>query len=196
MKEQKNLQRLIESNLEKAELVLEIKSSIVDKMQRNAELLSNMRVDILGPLVDRIKAEHGLEEAEAFKNNISGLIAHAVDTLMDVKDKISTETLRLTGDITSGPDVSELGAESTVPAAPAAEIPAFDFNDDADLPPLDEPVPQDRAVKESAKPQRLGMMIESVSGRTGNKYFNNAAEMNKWMVENRSKIKRVVKVLK
>lgn len=193
MKEQKNLKRLIESNLEKAELVLEIKSSIVDKMQRNAELLSNMRVDILGPLVDRIKAEHGLEEAEAFKNNISGLIDHAVDTLMDVKDKISTETLRLTGDITSGPDVSELGSDGS--DAPA-DIPSFDFNDDADLPALEEPVPQEREFKESAEPKRLGMMIESTSGRKGNKYFNNAEEMNKWVNENRSKIKRVVKILK
>lgn len=188
MKEQKNLQRLIESNLEKAELVLEIKSSIVDKMQRNAELLSNMRVDILGPLVDRIKAEHGLEEAEAFKNNISGLIAHAVDTLMDVKDKISTETLRLTGDITSGPDVSELGSTE-----PAPEVPSFDFEADAELPALEEPVAQDRAVKES---RRLGMMIESTSGRTGNKYFASAQEMNQWINENRSKIKRVIQILK
>lgn len=134
MKDTKNLQRLIESNIEKAELVLEIKNSIVDKMQRQAELLSNMRVDILGPLVDRIKAEHGLDEAEAFKNNISGLIDHAVDTLMDVKDKISTETLRLTGDITGGPEVSDLGAgDFDAGSTDVGDVPSFDMDSDAGL---------------------------------------------------------------
>ena len=196
-----SLIQLTESNIEKAEIVLAVKGEIVDKLQRQAEVINNMGVDVLGPLLDRIKAEHGVEAAESFRNNISGLLDHAVKTIMDVKDKISTETLKLTGDITSSPDVSDLGDDSFDDVSLDVDTPEgdFDFEGDADLGDdvaLPEPTPMDREMKESVKPKRFGIQLESVKGTVGTKYFNSKGEMQSWLTENESKIAKVIKIIK
>lgn len=196
-----NLMQLNESNIEKAEIVLAVKGEIVDKLQRQAEVINNMGVDVLGPLLDRIKAEHGVEAAESFRNNISGLLDHAVKTIMDVKDKISTETLKLTGDITSSPDVADLGADTGMDdISMDVDTPEgdFDFEDDAELGDvaLPEPTPMDREMKESVQTKRFGIQLESVKGTVGNKYFDSKAEMQTWLKENENKIAKVLKILK
>ena len=181
--------QLNESNIEKAEIVLAVKGEIVDKLQRQAEVINNMGVDVLGPLLDRIKAEHGLEAAGSFRDNISGLLEHAVKTLMDVKDQISTETLKLTGDITSSPDVSELGSDDI---DVNVDVPTFDIEDEADF--SDDaipPVPEDRELKESTT-STIGIKMESVKGTVGIKYFSSKKEMRQWLSENEHKVKRVI----
>lgn len=195
----KTLKQLLESNMEKAEIVLAVKGEIVDKLQRQAEVINNMGVDVLGPLLDRIKAEHGVEAAAAFKNEISGYLDTAVKTIMDVKDRISTETLKLTGDITGSPDVADLGAGDFDNVDVEAETPSFDMEADAGLPDAAdtlsdediEPVPSDREMKESIK--KVGLVLESKSGKIGTKYFSNKQEMQTWLNENQSKIKKVLK---
>lgn len=194
-----NFMVLNESNIEKAEIVLAVKGEIVDKLQRQAEVINNMGVDVLGPLLDRIKAEHGVEAADSFRNNISGLLDHAVKTLMDVKDKISTETLKLTGDITSSPDVSDLGNDDFDDINIDIDGDDFDFESDADLSDdvaLPEPTPIDREMKESVTTKRLGIQLESTKGTVGNKYFNSKEEMKTWLSENENKIAKVIKILK
>lgn len=194
--------QLTESNIEKAEIVLAVKGEIVDKLQRQAEVINNMGVDVLGPLLDRIKAEHGLEHADAFRNNISGLLDHTVKTLMDVKDKISTETLKLTGDITSSPEIADIGgADASMGGEDISvdmESPDFDFEADADFSgdeDLVEPVPADREMRESVKP-RVGVKMESHKGTIGTKFFESKTEMKAWLTENESKVKRVIKIIK
>lgn len=196
--------QLNESNIEKAEIVLAVKGEIVDKLQRQAEVINNMGVDVLGPLLDRIKAEHGVPAADSFRNNISGLLDHAVKTIMDVKDKISTETLKLTGDITSSPAVADLGTEDDlIDDVDSFEDEGFDFESDADLGDdveviddevLAEPTPMDREMKESVK--KFGIQLESVKGTIGNKYFSSKSEMKTWLKENETKIAKVIKVIK
>ena len=195
----KSLKQLLESNMEKAEIVLAVKGEIVDKLQRQAEVINNMGVDVLGPLLDRIKAEHGVEAAESFKNEISGYLDTAVKTIMDVKDRISTETLKLTGDIAGSPDVSDLGAGEFDNVQVDAETPSFDIEADAELPDAGdvlsdddiEPVPDEREMKESVR--KVGLVLESKSGKVGTKYFSNKEEMTTWIAENKSKIKKVLK---
>lgn len=195
----KTLKQLLESNMEKAEIVLAVKGEIVDKLQRQAEVINNMGVDVLGPLLDRIKAEHGVEAAAAFKNEISGYLDTAVKTIMDVKDRISTETLKLTGDITGSPDVADLGAGDFDNVDVEAETPSFDMEADAGLPDAAdtlsdediEPVPTDREMKESIK--KVGLVLESKSGKVGTKYFSSKQEMQTWLNENQGKIKKVLK---
>ncbi|EAZ2022618.1 hypothetical protein BZF66_04800 [Salmonella enterica] len=183
------LVKLTESNIEKAEIVLAVKGEIVDKLQRQAEVINNMGVDVLGPLLDRIKAEHGIESADAFRNNISGLLEQAVKTLMDVKDKISTETLKLTGDITNAPDVSDIGGEDV---SLDIDTPDFDFEGDAEFSDdLVEPVPAEREMRESVKP-RIGLKLESNKGTIGTKFFESKTEAKKWLTENQNKVKRVI----
>lgn len=199
-----SLIQLTESNIEKAEIVLAVKGEIVDKLQRQAEVINNMGVDVLGPLLDRIKAEHGLEHADAFRNNISGLLDHTVKTLMDVKDKISTETLKLTGDITSAPEIADLGGDAGMGGVDDVSMDIggdlggedFDFEADAEFSDdMVEPVPAEREMRESVKP-RIGVKMESHKGTVGTKFFESKTEMKAWLTENESKVKRVIKIIK
>lgn len=185
--------QLNESNIEKAEIVLSVKGEIVDKLQRQSEVINNMGVDVLGPLLDRIKAEQGLDAAQNFSDNVRHLLQHAVQTLMDVKDKISTETLKLTGDITDAPAVSDIGSED-VDIDIAADTPTFDMDADADFEEdiISEPIPTEREMKESFKPTKIGVTMESVKGTVGTKYFSSKKEMTKWLTENEKKVKRVL----
>lgn len=185
--------KLNESNIEKAEIVLSVKGEIVDKLQRQSEVINNMGVDVLGPLLDRIKAEQGLDAAQNFSDSVRHLLQHAVTTLMDVKDKISTETLKLTGDITDGPAVSDIGSED-VDIDIAADTPTFDMGADADFEEdiISEPVPTEREMKESVKPTQIGIKMESVRGTVGTKFFKNKEEMKTWLSENEKKVKRVL----
>lgn len=185
--------QLNESNIEKAEIVLSVKGEIVDKLQRQSEVINNMGVDVLGPLLDRIKAEQGLAAAQNFSDNVRHLLQHAVQTLMDVKDKISTETLKLTGDITDAPAVSDIGSED-VDIDIAADTPTFDMDADADFEEdiISEPIPTEREMKESVKPTKIGVTMESVKGTVGTKYFSSKKEMTKWLTENEKKVKRVL----
>ena len=185
--------QLNESNIEKAEIVLSVKGEIVDNLQRQSEVINNMGVDVLGPLLDRIKAEQGLDAAQNFSDNVRHLLQHAVQTLMDVKDKISTETLKLTGDITDAPAVSDIGSED-VDIDIAADTPTFDMDADADFEEdiISEPIPTEREMKESVKPTKIGVTMESVKGTVGTKYFSSKKEMTKWLTENEKKVKRVL----
>ena len=156
-----------------------------------------MGVDVLGPLLDRIKAEQGLDAAQNFSDSVRHLLQHAVTTLMDVKDKISTETLKLTGDITDGPAVSDIGSED-VDIDIAADTPTFDMGADADFEEdiISEPVPTEREMKESVKPTQIGIKMESVRGTVGTKFFKNKEEMKTWLSENEKKVKRVLGYVK
>ena len=189
--------KLNESNIEKAEIVLSVKGEIVDKLQRQSEVINNMGVDVLGPLLDRIKAEQGLDAAQNFSDSVRHLLQHAVTTLMDVKDKISTETLKLTGDITDGPAVSDIGSED-VDIDIAADTPTFDMGADADFEEdiISEPVPTEREMKESVKPTQIGIKMESVRGTVGTKFFKNKEEMKTLLSENEKKVKRVLGYVK
>ena len=189
--------KLNESNIEKAEIVLSVKGEIVDILPRQSEVITNMGVDVLGPLLDRIKAEQGLDAAQNFSDSVRHLLQHAVTTLMDVKDKISTETLKLTGDITDGPAVSDIGSED-VDIDIAADTPTFDMGADADFEEdiISEPVPTEREMKESVKPTQIGIKMESVRGTVGTKFFKNKEEMKTWLSENEKKVKRVLGYVK
>lgn len=179
---------LVESEIEKAQIVMAVNSEIVEKLQRDAEKIANMKVDVLGPVVDRIKAEHGIEPAEAFRDTVSNLIDQALNSVLQVKDQIYTETLKLTGDIASTPTVeADLGLG-------APEDFEFDDTFTTDDPLEAEPVPAEREVKESAK--RLGFVVESKSGQSGEKYFTSPAAMRKWVIENQSKIKTIHSIIK
>lgn len=175
-----HLLTLVESEMEKAQIVMAVSNEIVEKLQRDAEKIANMKVDVLGPIVDRIKAEHGLAPAEAFRDTIYRLIDQALEAVMHVKDQINTETLKLTGDISSAPSIEQ----------DMGEVDSFDFEDDfsTDEPAL-EPIPVEREVKESVS--KIGIVLESKSGKVGNKYFNDLDEMRTWVHENKNKISKI-----
>lgn len=179
-----------ESNIEKLEIVLAIKSGIADKLQRASEQLMNYSVDVLGPIVDRIKAEEGIEVAEEFQNKVKGILQHASDVVMDAKDQITNETLKLTGDVADNPDVSDIGVDADLSVD--ADTPNFDMDVDASFDDIEEPVPEDRAMKESVQYTQVGIKMESTKGTIGTKYFSTHQEAQKWLKENESKVKKVL----
>ncbi len=208
MTDKNHILMLAESEIEKAQIVMAVNNEIVEKLQRDAEKMGNMKVDILGPIVERIKAEHGLEAADNFRDTITRLIDGALEAVMVAKDQIHTETLKLTGDISSAPGLEqdlgmeaglEMGAEEVADPLGGAEMEMGD--EFAEDPMLDaemdmEAVPAEREMKESAKPKRLGLVLESTKGSLGKKFFDNKEEMRSWLAENESKIAKVHKILK
>ena len=70
---------------------------------------------------------------------------------------------------------------------------AFDFEDEfsTDEPEL-EPLPAEREVKESRK---LGIVVESVKGTMGKKFFENVEQMRSWAKENKDKIAKIHKII-
>lgn len=186
---------LVESEIEKAQIVMAVNSEIVEKLQRDAEKIANMKVDILGPVVDRIKAEHGVDAAEAFRNTISNLLDQALNAVLEVKDKVYTETLKLTGDVASTPGIEEdLGLDED------DSVGEFEFDDSftTDEPSL-EPVPAEREmrdIEESKKSTNLGFIVESITGAIGEKFFSSSEQMKEWIHENKSKIKSIHGIIK
>lgn len=203
MKKARNtLLRLTESEIERAEIVLATRNEIVDKLQRDAEKISNMKVDILSPLVDRVKAEHGLDAANKFRSAIEDELERALATLLDVKDKISTHVLRLTGDISSAPDISSIGNDDAVSDFDIAsdagldDIAAQPVDDvPSDVPDI-EPVPDERDMKESVNNKAFVVVVESVTNVVGKKYGPSEAVLKQWLTENSKKIRSIKEPIK
>lgn len=198
MKQQtyRDVAKLMESEIEKAEIVLATRNEIVDKLQRDAEKLGNMKIDVLSPLTDRIKAEHGLEVAERFQHRVSAILDQALQAVLKAKDEISTETLKLTGDLSSDPAIADLDDGMGVEEVDA-DIPAFDMEADAELDPMaddevdafsDEAMPAEREMKESANPKVTVSLITS-AGKAGKKHFKTMNEMKDWCHTNKNKIR-------
>jgi len=185
----KGIFKLLESEIEKAQIVMAVNAEISSKLQRDAEKIANMKVDVLGPIIDRIKAEHGLKPAEAFRDTVTGILDQALNAVMQAKEQIYTETLKLTGDVGSQSEaVDDLDAEG-------GTFGDFDMGGEfspeedlgADLPA--EPIPADREVKESVR--KYGLVMESKTGKVGTKYFQSKSEMRQWVSENNHKIKSI-----
>ena len=204
MKKARNtLLRLTESEIERAEIVLATRNEIVDKLQRDAEKISNMKVDILSPLVDRVKAEHGLDAANKFRSAIEDELERALTTLLDVKDKISTHVLRLTGDISSAPDIASIGNDDAVGDFDIADNAGLDdiasTTDEVGTGAVDmdvEPVPDERDMKESVDEKAFVVVVESTTKVVGKKYGPSEAALNKWLTENSKKIRSIKEPIK
>lgn len=191
------LVKLLESELQKSEIVMGTRSEIVDKLQRDAEKIGNMKIDILGPLVTKVKAEYGVAKAEEFNRNVGEYLDQALTVIMDIKDKIDTETLKLSGDIDQTNDLGmDLGMDEDVPEMDFGDT----FGDDDLEAELDaevesEVMPVGREEKMESI-QKFGIVVESISGNLGKKMFNNQEEFKEWKKLYESKIKRVVKIIK
>ena len=151
---------LLESELEKSQIIIAARSQIVDELQDMAEKISVMKVAKLGPIVERIKAEKGLKESQAFSALVSGELGSLLDLIMEAKDHIDTAILELTGDIIGGieadieePEIAEHSAEEAEDAAEEAE----------DAVESDEAYAEERMKKESKEYQVRGL-FETANG--------------------------------
>ncbi len=123
------LATLMESELDKAELVLAVKG-ISDELQSVAEKVAKMEVDEIMPILDSLKAAFGPEMAESFSNVTSQNLRNLVEAIKTAKDAIGNEILRLEG-AAGGGTVNDMAMTDMAPPAPEAPAaPAADMGGD------------------------------------------------------------------
>ncbi len=147
----KTIAFLIESELEKAEVVLAAKS-MTDTIQKMAETVAKMEAEDLMPLNDPIREFFGPEVANTFGETVANKLRELTQTLSETKNAISDEIARMQGESVAAPadnlegmddtalapepeeasdeDMAEMGADMDVPAPEAApEAPRFSDED-------------------------------------------------------------------
>lgn len=92
-----NLATLLESELERAELILAAKD-LNDKLQKMAEDLAKMQADAM-PLSDNMKASFGPEHASDFESSVTQAIQNSLQAIRVAKDEVNTAILRVEGKI-------------------------------------------------------------------------------------------------
>lgn len=178
----KGLSYLIESELEKAEVVLAAKS-ITDTIQKMAETAAKMEADDLMPLNDPIREYFGPEAAAAFSEGVAGKIRELVKVISDTKNAISDEIARMQGELSGEPsndlatmDGDEAGTDETGGDSDLdLELPADDSDADAD----EAPVPAPAEPIEAPKFDDDGMGSLKAAGRARKE----SVESNKPMLE-------------
>lgn len=105
-----SLSYLIESELEKAEVILAAKD-IADKVARMAETLAKVEGEDIMPMSDALRAAFGPETADAFVEKVVGGLRDAVKDLTDTKDMVAGEVDRLER-ILNGEDVTDMAADA------------------------------------------------------------------------------------
>jgi|TARA_R110000764_G_scaffold119458_2_gene207193 hypothetical protein len=101
-----------------------------DELQKMVERVAEMQVQDLIPLVDAMKAELGMEQAEAFNNAADTALGGLLDTVKATKEAVENAIL---------------GAQGIAPAVDM-EMPAADIGvDDVDMTGMDADAPDDDA---------------------------------------------------
>ncbi len=111
----KNLSYLIESELEKAEVVLAAKS-ITDAIQKMAETAAKMEAEDIMPLNDPIRDHFGPEAAAAFATAATEKVRALVQALGDAKNGISDAIARMNGEMSGEPnnDLATMDADANM----------------------------------------------------------------------------------
>jgi len=99
----KNLSKLFESEMEKAEIALAVRD-ISDKLQKVASDLSRTSVDDVPAIVERIKASHGVDAGNNFGTKVTEKINELIQVVLDSKSSVDDQALVLSGDA-SGDDL-------------------------------------------------------------------------------------------
>ena len=116
---------ILESEIEKAEIVLAVKA-ITDELQSMTEKLSKMQIEDVSAITERLKAEHGVQEGDQFQQEMTGFLQTAVQSLTATKGAIDNKALEISG------DQQAAGMASTAPAeVPGGTEPGL--NDKEDL---------------------------------------------------------------
>lgn len=146
--ENKSFKFLVESEIEKAELVLAVKA-MTDELQTMAEKISKMQVEDISAITERIKAEFGVPNGDAFQADVSAILQNALSSLQTTKAAIDNKALVLSGDQVEAemiPDVDTTDLSSETEETPEEDI--FAGHEGAAGP---DEEPLGRAKKESVK---------------------------------------------
>ena len=147
-KNTRGVARLIESEIEKVEIVLAAKS-IPDTLQKMAEDLAKIEADDVMPLLDQMKAALGPQATNRFSQAVTAKVRELLDTVKLTKDAIDVEITNLEN-IANG----EPGNDMAMDAAPEMDGPPAPPASDVgtNVPPAsDEDVPADNLAMDDFK---------------------------------------------
>jgi len=129
-------QHLMESEMGKSEAILAAKD-MVDSIQDMVEKVSKMQVEQLPALIDTIRDQIGMAEADNFKSSMSGLLTSISQELAQARETADTSARQLAGEDMGGmgmpgaaPMGGDMGMAGAEPAAPSLGEPS---DLDADL---------------------------------------------------------------
>jgi len=127
--------RLTESELERAELILNAKA-ISDRLQKMAEDLAKIEADDLMPLIDPMRTAFGQQVADQFNRVVTEKSRAAMEAIKSAKDGVGIEISRLESSM-GGKGTSDMAMdlpapEPEMPAAPAGGEPSEPSLDDVE----------------------------------------------------------------
>jgi hypothetical protein len=115
---------LIESEMEKAEVIM-VAKSVVQKLQKSAEDLAKIEGTDIMPAMEALKTAFGVEQATAFQQAVSEQLRNAVNALTAAKDSIgqhvNTFEGNLEGETTNDMATMDDGMGAAAPADPMAD---------------------------------------------------------------------------
>ena len=142
------IKKLLEQEVEKAEIVIAAKS-IVDELQNMIEDLGKLQNDELGAIVDQMSYQYGGDAAANFNTAVASQLESLLGSIKAAKEAVNNEVLVLTGespaptDGMSAPadDLGDMGTDIEGPADDL-EMPADDLTggDDSASGPEEEPL--------------------------------------------------------
>jgi hypothetical protein len=103
----KTIAYLIESELEKAEVVIAAKG-ISDSIQKIAETVAKIESNDLMPLSDPIREQYGAQQADSFYDEVSKVLRELTEKLSAAKNSIGDSILRLQGEEVESNDLSDM----------------------------------------------------------------------------------------
>ena len=132
-----NKQQLImESEMGKSQAILAAKD-MVDSVQDMLEEVSKMQNEQMPALLDTIRDQIGMEQADAFKAAVEPLLANMSQQLSSARGTADTAARALAGEQVAQPMAMGMGAGAAPGAVPGAmpdgtEMPAADMGSDMD----------------------------------------------------------------
>ena len=128
-----NKQQLImESEMGKSQAILAAKD-MVDSIQDMLEEVSKMQNEQMPALLDTIRDQIGMEQADAFKAAVEPLLANMSQQLSSARGTADTAARALAGEQVAQPMAMGMGAGAAPGAMPdGTEMPAADMGSDMD----------------------------------------------------------------
>lgn len=115
-------QQLMESEMGKSQAILAAKD-MVDSLQDMLEKVSKMQVEQLPALIDTIRDQIGMAEADQFKSSMSDLLQNVSQSLSQARETADNSARSLAGEGGNTMPGADLGAAG-MPIAPVAGEPS------------------------------------------------------------------------
>lgn len=124
-------QLILESEMGQAQAILAAKD-MVDSIQDMLEEVSKMQNEQMPALLDTIRDQIGMEQADAFKASVEPLLANMVQQLGSARSTADDAARALAGEQVAQPMDMGAGADAPVDTM-SGEMPAADMTSDVDV---------------------------------------------------------------